>query len=517
MRCKPICPAAILALCCLLAPFTAVAVPREVTLYPTSARVVDVSRLVLQPTGQGSFKAVALLPSQVIPDSLTAKLAADSSLRIEDVSWRQIDRQEEPRLAELRRQLQAVRTERVSITSGIQALEAQIQFWQAQAKAKAKSMDEALAFSPLLTKNMKKALQEKLALEPDLERVDRRIRELQEEINRVSGIKEKQWEVTLTLSGPSLREVALTLDYTLSGCGWTPLYRLEALPRENRVAFTWEAELWQSSGVDWSQVEVVLATLPPRKTIQPPELPPWIVRPRPAAAPRARVMLDKAESVADAQALPEAQAGTAPEQRLSTFSLWQLGRRNLQAGTRQRFQIREESWPASFFHLIRPSQSPEAFIQAVIQLADGRDIPAGQATFLIDGATLGKRPFSLAGREATLAFGVDPLVTCESVLLSRLSGEKGFINDRQTQEWGWLHLVRNGRPAAVRVRIEDALPQVRDERIKVTAKGEPEPTEKTPLAAAWLLDVPGSDSRTVLQTIHLEAPREMDLDLGWRR
>ncbi len=205
------------------------------------------------------------------------------------------------------------------------------------------------------------------------------------------------------------------------------------------------------------------------------------------------------------------------EVRKSTYSVWKLGKRNIPAGTRQRIRVREEYWPADFVHLLRPGLTSQVFVQATVKTSETREIPPGQATFLIDGAVLAKRPFSFAGKEGTFPFGVDPLVTAEAILLSRKSGEKGFIADRQTHEWVWRFDVSNTRDSAVRIRLEDSLPQLRDEKIRLFLKLEPEPSEKTVDTLIWLMEVPSGQKISISNTTRIEAPKEMDIDLGWRR
>jgi len=501
-----------------LNPASASAVPSEATLFPDSARIVDVSRVQLLPSGGDTFKAVVTLPGQTVPDSLSAALPSGSPLRIVDQSWRQISRQEDSRIADLRKQIQNLKTEKIGIVAGLQALDVQIQFWQAQAKGRAKTIEEAGALSALLAKNVKKAFQEKLALEPDLQKTDSRIKELQEELNRITGQKESLWEITFLIGGPAARECTLTLIYSLTGCGWNPLYRLEARPRDGTIVFDWEAEIWQSSGIDWKQVETNLATLPPRSAISPPSLPPWIIRPRQIIPMKGRAKADLLETpAAGAMMLSAAPEAEPLETRKTTFSLWNLGKRNIPAGARQRIKVRAEIWPALFVHLLRPSLSPQAFVQASVKLPEAREIPPGQATFLIDGAVLGKRPFSFAGDEGTFSFGVDPLVAAEAILLSRKAGERGFITDKQTHEWVLRFDLRNARDSTIRVRMEDPLPQARDERIKLTLQFAPEPSEKTADSLIWLMEIPTGQTKSITSTIRIEAPKEMDLDLGWRR
>ena len=380
------------------------------------------------------------LPAQALPESLTARLDSNSALKIEDQSWRQINRQDEGRIADLQKKLQQAKTERIDVVSAIQSLDAQLRFWQAQDKAKTRTAEETAGLAAQIGKSVQKDMQEKLTLEPELERLDKKIRELQEEITRIAGQKETLWEVTLTLSGSPCSEADLTLTYTLNGCGWLPLYRLDARPREGRILFNWEAEIWQSSGIDWNQIDTELATLQPHSALGPPDLPPWIIRPRP------EFRLSKGLQKADIAAAPmagaalyaEAQDAAEPrETRQTTYAVWTLGKKTIPAGSRQRLKIREEIWQADFVHLLRPSLTSQAFVRATVKLPEGSEVPSGTATFLIDGGVLGKRPFAFAGQEGTFFFGIDPLVTAQSVLLSRKSGEKGLIVDRQTQEWSW--------------------------------------------------------------------------------
>jgi uncharacterized protein (TIGR02231 family) len=508
-----------LILFCFLLPDVANAVPRLVTFFPNSAKVTDVSRIDPQASGQREFKVLVKLPAQAVPDSLVTRLDSMSGLKIEDQAWRQISRQDEGRITELRSQLRQVKKERIAVFSEIQSRDAQIKFWQAQTKAKTRTAEETASLAAQIGKNVQKDLQEKLALEPDLETLDKRIRELHEEMTRIAGQKEMIWEVTLTLSGSPVREADLTMTYTLNGCGWLPLYRLDAHPNDRLIRFTWDAEIWQSSGIDWTLVDTELATLQPHAALTPPDLPPWIIRPRPEF--RLNRGSQKAEVMAAPMAAPDllmnAQGAEPRETRQTTYAVWTLGKKTIPAGARHRLKIREENWQADFVHLLRPSLTSQAFVRATVKLPEGSEFPSGPANFLIDGAAVGKRSFALAGQEGTFFFGIDPLVTARSVLLSRKSGEKGLIVDKQTQEWIWRMDLSNGGTHAIQVQLEEPLPQPREERIKITIQPEPAESERNSSEMIWRMQIQGGQKRSILNTIRLEAPKEIDLDLGWRR
>jgi hypothetical protein len=137
--------------------------------------------------------------------------------------------------------------------------------------------------------------------------------------------------------------------------------------------------------------------------------------------------------------------------------------------------------------------------------------------FLIDGAVLGKRNFTLAGAEGLLFFGTSPLISVTSSTLADKSGAKTVFQNKQTQLWQWLIEANNSSSNNIKLRIEEPAPQARDERIRLTFKQNPEPLEKDHTKFVWIIDVPARQKITIQNEVQLEAPKDLDLDLGWRR
>jgi len=497
------------------------AVPREVTLFLGSAQVLEITKVHLQPEGKDLQRAVFFLPGQADPNSLVTRLAKGAGLSIEDQAWRQRARQDDEKIRELRKQLRLLKAERNATQAIILSLETKIQFWQSQTKAKMKTISDASDMASAIGKNIQKAYQSKLSSEPEIERLNKQIIDVENELNRTVGKKETIWEVAILFSGSKAHEALLTYTYSMSGCGWLPLYRLDARPQERRILVSWEAEIWQSSGQDWNGVDINIATLQPVSSITPPNLSPWIIKPRSEIRLKGERQSDKAGAslaFSEADNLTETVPSVPQQIRQSTFSLWQLGKKNIPAGSRERMKIQEDAWPAEFTHLIRPSLSAQAFIMASIVLPEPREIPRGEALFMIDKAILGKRQFSFAGQEGTFFFGVDPLVTAHLFLVSKKSGEKTFLEDKQTYKWEWRIDVQNVRTSPVKVRVEEPCPQPQDERIKLSLQYEPLPSEQNPSTLIWTFDLAPGQKKPILTTINLTAPKDMnlDLDLGWR-
>lgn len=501
-----------------ITPFVAAAAVKEVTLFPQSAKVEETIKVNPQTSGTNNHQVVIVLPPQADPESLVVAPPSANRMRIDDIQIKPVMRVDENRIAQLRSQLKKAQNEKKEWVARSKALDIQLQFWQAQTKAKTKTIAEADNLASAIGRNSRKIYSEKYTIETELEKADKQIKEIQDNLNQAAGKSEKAYEAAITLSGAAPHESVLNYSYTLGGCGWQPLYRLEALPSSNSIIFSWDAEIWQSAGEDWTAVQINLATLQPVRTITPQELPQWIIKPRTAVIYKASRKAMSAQAALEAAPADEASVESTPSEKINTtYSVWSVGKKTMMAGKRQRLKIKDETWPAQFLFLARPSLSPQAFLQAQIKLAKPVEIPSGQATFLIDGALIGKREFALAGTEADIYFGNSPFITVSSLTLTDKSGAARIFQNKQTRQWQWRIEAKNAGNAPVRLRIEEPVPQPRDERIQLTFKHNPEPSEKDNDKFVWFVDLPALQKKNIDTGIELSAPQDMQLDFGWRR
>ena len=107
------------------------AVVKEVTLFPNSASVEESAKISAPPAGAGKNQVVISLPPQTDPESLTVSVSGATRLRIEDIQIKQVLRVDENRIFQLRSQLKKARTEKKEMHARSQALDIQLQFWQA--------------------------------------------------------------------------------------------------------------------------------------------------------------------------------------------------------------------------------------------------------------------------------------------------------------------------------------------------------------------------------------------------
>jgi uncharacterized protein (TIGR02231 family) len=493
-------------------PFLSLAAVREVTLFPNSAKI-DGS------ITTGSKTTVIVLPPQADPASLVISLPSAGKIKVEDIQIKPVKRADENKIAHLRAQIKKLQSDKKELLSRVLALDTQIQFWQAQTKAKTKNVADADQLAAAIGKNIRKLSSEKNNIESDYPKLDKQIKELEDSLHQAAGKTETAWEASVSLLHPAQTDIILNYSYMVKGCGWSPLYRLEAALPSQTILFSWDAEIWQSTGEDWKGVSLHLATAQPPTSLAPPEMPPWVIKPRGSALykPSRKAKAMSADALKAADMDDRTEESLPVESAHATFSVWSVGEKSLAAGSRRRIRIKEETWPAEFIFLSRPSRSPQAFLQAQIKLHQPVDIPPGPAMFVMDGAVIGKREFVMSGAEASIYFGNSPFITTTTTTLGDKTGASRFLQNKQTRQWHWRIEAKNTGRSPVTLRIEEPVPQVRDERIKLSIRHRPDPSDKNAVRWIWMMSLPSGQKNSIETTVEMEAPGDMELDFGLRR
>ena len=129
---------------------------------------------------------------------------------------------------------------------------------------------------------------------------------------------------------------------------------------------------------------------------------------------------------------------------------------------------------------------------------------------MVDGIPVGTGFFPVDNRSDEIYFGIDPRVSVDMKLDLQQSGEKGFVDKRQTRVWAWKFEVCNQHSVPVNVRIEDPAPQSADASIHIAVSSSPKPEEKDHVFI-WNLTLPEKSRQIVEHTVEVSAPAEMKL------
>ncbi len=430
--------------------------PVEVTFYPQGVWIREQTQVPVEKAKEGE-KVRLKLPPQADPQSLHLELSNPRGGRIVDFTWREGGLSPDERELGLRQRGEELKKQKANLTAQLRAVEGQLLFWQTQAKGKAKNMTDAANIAFIIGKNVKKLSGEKLALEAELEKIEKSLSDNEKE--RITHQKRPPaWEVTVELEEVAAKEITLNYAYFFRDGAWSPLFRLEALPAQKVISLAWEGELYQNSQEDWEKVLVRVSDV---------AFKPFTFR-------------DAKE-----KALPDLW-GRAPG------CVRPVGRTDVPAGKKIRVRLLEEKWPAEFSYLARPHLAEEALLRGEVKCPTPSVLGRGKAVLVRDGTVIGKGDLTISGNEGRFFFGFDPMVKVTFPSLSHASGES-----KATQEVKRIKAL-NGKGYPVSLIIEAPFSRPQD----VAARPAPDLINDGYLI--WRLLLPAGEEKT----IEIDTPSE---------
>ncbi|MDY6822999.1 MAG: mucoidy inhibitor MuiA family protein [Thermodesulfobacteriota bacterium] len=484
----------------------------EAVIYPEGGTLTEGAVL---SAGENTFS----LPAQARPETLTVSLG-DERFHITGLTREKAATAPSEAIARLEASLEDKTLEKAAIQDRIKTVSGQIGFWENQISRQWETAADAMKIADALETPLREGYRTKTELHRELSAVEKAIEAIREKIENLTGSRNRQWKIDLTLKGPENIKCPATYTYFFPECGFKPFYRLNAHMEKGEITFSWNADIWQRTGRDWKNATIVLTTARPAFDLAPPDLSPWILREQKPVFTRKKTMADTARyagSPRREQALAEAPAAkTVQKSRKQTTTEWLLGKRSISAGDPRRIHIEDTALPAEFVHLLRPSETEKSFVRAAINLDEPLQAPRGDAIFMIEGTMVGQSSFSVQAQDADLFFGTDPLVTAERTLVEKKKGKEGFIRNEQTHDLKWETNLENAHAYSVETRVETPAPRGRDKAIEITRELTP-PASKaasTPDVLVWELTVPGGETLTIREAVTITAPSSMDLDLG---
>lgn len=321
----------------------------------------------------------------------------------------------------------------------------------------------------------------------------------------------------------------LELGYRTVSAGWSPAYDVSLAlgdgPAAPAIELVRRADITQSTGEDWTDVALTLATSRPSDASSPPEPFESIVRfqphyasdegiareaaPRPALmaspAPTPEPLMKQSEAVADFGDFRGAYRVAGPVSVASD------------AGTRS-VRLATEVIPVQLEARAVPARDETAFLVAKFANESGAPYLGGPASLYRDGDFVGVMPmaFVAPGSEVVLGFGADDKVAVKRTVVKRATGEQGIISSQKTDERRYLISVENRHARPMTIAVLDGLPVAEDERITVTRlRDATPPTEEAPGGvrgvAQWRFDYAPGEARAIRNEYAVAWPANEDV------
>lgn len=407
--------------------------------------------------------------------------------------------------------------ERDRLVASVAAIKARLAVWQGQT---------APASPQELERRLQMMASEMPALARQQSDTEKQIALLEREISELPSYPSIGQRITVVLAGDRKDEVTVNYSYDLENCGWQAVYDFNAQPDDGigeRVEVRLQAEVWQYTGMDWNNTDIILATLGagPR---EPAPLPKWVVGaapqpPKPEAKPVSLGARVGKAAGADHPAMTSAMEDTlAPPMAPvsgntdAIYAYWSLSAKGLPEG-RSRLEITRSVWKAPLQWIARPTTNDNrVWLMAKCELPQDQAWPAGMAQFSVNNQSVGSGSFNPKGREATLYFGADPRVSIATTVDKNTQGQTGFINTSKTWTGAWTYTIANEHVRPITVKVERPAPMIANETITVNYKNKPEgKIDDKEHMIYWDVTVPAHGKTAIEHSITISSPEKLPL------
>jgi len=374
---------------------------------------------------------------------------------------------------------------------------------------------------------------------------------LKKELGQLSRPTNLKRSIVVDVEAPKSGTLTLTVSYLVRGASWRPVYEARTHFEKAQVELILYGIVRQTTGEDWSDVDVILSTAKPTTSGKMPEVSSWTLRPYqpPQDEPyyRERMMFKKdksamltarrvsSEQLTDAavgaiggseeKAKPQeaAFAVAASEQKGVSVIYKILRKASLKSdGSDQRLPVVSESLAAKFKYAATPRASLSAYLSARVTNGAENQLLPGRVNIFLEGDFVGASEVSGIGpgEEFDLSLGIDENVKIKKEEIEKKTDDimlGGIPSPNRKVTTRYKLTAENYKNKRIVFELFDSLPVSQDERIKVRIdKVSPEPKDKDwkdkKGVWRWEFSLEPKAKQEIFYTVVVERPRNMQVE-----
>lgn len=330
-------------------------------------------------------------------------------------------------------------------------------------------------------------------------------------------------EVTVVLDAKTRGEAIFTLKYLVRNAGWAPKYDVRAENAVDPVKLDYHANVFNKSGLDWTEVLMILSTSEPLQGAEKPTLETWDIAEstqRIAGVQKnlETVMVMDMKSTRSDYLKKEDRGGEVAFQQVAVQELSaefeiELPYTILSDGKPYVVDVTSYSLPATYMHYAVPKQDADAFLMAKVVGWNTLNLVSGKASVYFAGAYLGQSFINTASVDDTLSLslGRDKRVALARKKQSELS-KRQLLGNNEKETFYFETTVRNNRDKEINVLLEDQLPISSNGEIEVAMlEISGAVLEKNTGKLSWNMKLAPGESKTVTLGYSIKTPKSMQV------
>ncbi len=438
-----------------------------------------------------------------------------------------------PKAKEIKDSIELLVDSRVLIANKIAVLTEQIAVLQGNRKVGGDntglSVAELTKMLDLLSAKMETYLNQKSREEAMLKKTDDRLAKLRKQLDEEQK-KEYQpgGQLLVKFYAKEATATGINISYIVPNAGWTPTYDIMADDANSPVKLYYKANIYQNSGVKWTNVRLSLSTGNPNEGVQAPVINPWYL----AFYEPAVYTMNRANNMAQAAPLmtkgyKKAELGTADmdvkaEEQASMNEYVTVDNSGVNTtfdidlpytipsdGKQHLVAVKRHELPATYRYYAVPKLDKDAFLQAQVTNWEDLNLLPGTTNIFYEGTYVGQGYVDVRNVKDTMTFslGRDKKIVVKRERNTKLRSVKTIgTNIRET--FAYTITVRNTRKESINLILQDQQPVSNDKDIIIEDKetGNSEYDESTGMMK-WNLTVNPNETKSTVFAYTIKYPK----------
>lgn len=328
------------------------------------------------------------------------------------------------------------------------------------------------------------------AADKTLQDFDKGLAQLQEQLEQIATGETSNLTASLYVKATQPSNLTLSLSYQIPAANWSPVYEAELDSSTGKLQFKTQAAIQQSTGEDWSNVNVKLSTLRPTASATLPELNSWVIS---LYAPPviSEASVDTMRSMVAAEAMPAAapapmMAKERPAMKMleenstlvtgSYNAEYQVpGTLTLASGSdTRRVTLENQTLDAKLQLSSVPRLDPRAILTTEATYSGQAPLIPGSIALYRDGNFIGNSQLAelKTGELIKLAFGEDDRVKIRFQPTPEKTTQPGLLSSRKRLDYSYQVTIQNQHADTRSIKLYDMIPVANNSDISVTLTGD---------------------------------------------
>lgn len=345
--------------------------------------------------------------------------------------------------------------------------------------------------------------------------------------------------ITVTLKSDELVTGKLDISYLVSNAGWSPLYDLRSDLSTGKVNLNYKAQVYQNTGVDWSDVRLTISTNNPYQNKTKPELHPWYVdyyrysayQETRSAGEKDKSQLQKkaeaygynmpasgavaAEELKEVDAVYSDQFTEVIDHVISAEFRIDLPY-TIESNSQQHMVlVKNVDLKADYKYYTVPKYDQSVYLVAQLSKLDELQLVPAKANIFFDGSYIGETYLDPTTMDDTLniSLGKDPNIIVKRTFLKHDSKDK-IVGTKMEKTYAHSIEIKNLKSTAIELVVQDQLPITQNADIEIQAlelsKGD---LDKRTGIIEWKVDIKPKGTKDILFKYEVKHDKDQNVVL----